>query len=69
MQSVFFFSKFMLLNFMRTDELFQGKLHKKKPYIYFQYWDLFTNISFFRIHEQGLYTFIKCIFYLFQLHS
>jgi len=31
------FSKFMLLNFMGTDELFQGKLHAKKPYVYFQY--------------------------------
>jgi len=28
-QSVF--SKFMLLNFMGTDELFQGKLHEKEP--------------------------------------
>jgi hypothetical protein len=29
-------SKFMLLNFMGTDELFQEKLHEKKPYINFQ---------------------------------
>jgi len=43
----------MLLNFMGTDEVFQGKLHEKKLYIYFQYYDLFTNISFIGIHKTG----------------